>query len=173
MGLKPFRRVFLFDVVLPLKHNVNFQSILIHCLIIKYNVWAACAFSRRSGPYSECVSDVWLSHQSGLRYYQEPINLQLDLRHRLKNTSRVEMTITLPRPQASLPVRSWCTLRYGIDNSRIAWRCGTVGTIYPRAHFPALPRHLTGAWGRSRQKKVLKITRKTTNVFNSSCYFLC
>ena len=40
--------------------------------------------------------------------------------------SLCEVMSSQPRPQASLPGRAWCTLRYGIDNSRIAWRCGTV-----------------------------------------------
>ena len=50
--------------------------------------------------------------------------------------------IPQPRPQAPLPGRARCTLRYGIDNSGIVWRCGTV-VIYPRVPcFPALPRQL-------------------------------
>ena len=41
-----------------------------------------------------------------------------------------------PRPQAPLPGRARCTLRYGIDNSRIAWRCGNH--LPPRPLFSRL-----------------------------------
>ena len=44
----------------------------------------------------------------------------------LKESVNSFVRVSPPRPQAPLPGRARCTLRYGIDNSQIAWRCGTV-----------------------------------------------
>ena len=93
-----------------------------------------------------------------------------------RSSSNFVIDMILPRPQASLPGRARCTLRYGIDNSRIVWRCGTVAnekgdsprslTIYPRAPcFPAFPRQLeTDRRLGTRQDMITATTRLVSQI---------